>query len=121
MAIYRLLICATLFVTLSGCQSSTNDCVSLPLTHNDKATEPLSQQLQQQQLTLETVQAKLNDVEQRLQNSQQQLAEKTQQLDTLTQDKQAQQLSTQTSAVAALERQLAEQQQEINRLNEGKP
>jgi Skp family chaperone for outer membrane proteins len=116
MAIYRLFLCTTLFASLSGCQSGTSDCPSIPLTNSDKAAEPLPQQLQQQQLALETVQAKLNDVEQRLHNSQQQLAEKTQQLDTFTQDKQAQQLSTQTGAVAALEQQLAEQQQEINRL-----
>jgi len=59
----------------------------------------------------------LNDAEQRLQQNQQQLAEKTQQLDTLTQDANAKQVATTTNTLTDLEEQLAQQQQEIERLN----
>ncbi|WP_308873733.1 hypothetical protein [Thiothrix subterranea] len=63
------------------------------------------------------MQAKLNDAEQRLQQNQQQLAEKTQQLDALTQDSNAKQVATTTNTLTDLEEQLAQQQQEIERLN----
>lgn len=118
----RLLTTLAIFLSVTACtpndtNTSKSDCPPIPLADNDTANVQLHSQLQQQQLALETLQAKLNDAEQRLQQNQQQLAEKTQQLDALTQDTNAQQVATTTNTLTDLEEQLAKQQQEIERLN----
>ncbi|QQZ27594.1 hypothetical protein HMY34_01855 [Thiothrix subterranea] len=117
---HRLWIALGLCLSLTGCNApstSENECPPVPPVADNAAVDPLPAQLQQQQLALEALQAKLNDAEQRLQQNQQQLAEKTQQLDALTQDSNAKQVATTTNTLTDLEEQLAQQQQEIERLN----
>lgn len=112
-----LMACASLVLLLAGCNASTVDCPpAADMVQTDAAGSSLQQQLQQQQLDMEKLRAELNESAHQLQQAQQQLAEKSQQLDTLTQDKQAGQISAQNTAVTVLEQQLAAQQQEIEHL-----
>ncbi|UOG90632.1 MAG: hypothetical protein L3K52_10480 [Candidatus Thiothrix sulfatifontis] len=117
---HRVWIALGICLNLAGCNTSNtgeNNCPPVPPVADNAAADPLPVQFQQQQLALEALQAKLNDAEQRLQQNQQQLAEKTQQLDALTQDTNAKQVATTTNTLTDLEEQLAQQQQEIERLN----
>ncbi len=107
------LLCASV-MSLGACHSTTAECP--PVIAHDASPAPFEQQLQQQQLTLETLRASLNEAEHQLQTTQQQLAAKDQQLQTLQQDVNAREVSTQSEAVTRLEQQLAAQQREIGQL-----
>lgn len=110
-------VSVSLGLLLVSCNSGTVECPQVPeMVQTDEATSRLQQQWQQQQLELDKLQAALNVSAQQLQQAQQQLAEKSQQVDALTQDKQAGQVAAQNTAITSLEQQLAQQQQEIERL-----